>query len=166
MIKDYFKFTLSTLRNRKIRSLLTMVGIFIGIATVVGLISVGQGMQDAIDEQFEKMGTNKIMVVPGGDFIGAIGTGISSAQLTDHDVALIKKVRGVDLVGAMIYKSAKVEFKEDVKYVIVSGLPTDESRKIIEDMQSVKIKSGRNLKETDRHKVVIGIRVAEGELFE
>ena len=66
MIIDYFNFALSGIRHRKLRSWLTMIGIFIGITAVVALISIGQGMQAAIDDQFKKIGSNRIIVSPGG----------------------------------------------------------------------------------------------------
>ena len=52
MIKYFFLLALNNLRRRKLRSWLTIIGIFIGIAAVVSLISLGEGLQEAIDEQF------------------------------------------------------------------------------------------------------------------
>ena len=51
MIEDYFKLAIDGIRNRGLRSWLTMVGIFIGIIAVVSLVSLGQGLQKVIDEQ-------------------------------------------------------------------------------------------------------------------
>ncbi len=48
MISDYFRLAVGNIRYKGIRSLLTMIGIFIGIAAIVSLISLGEGMQDAI----------------------------------------------------------------------------------------------------------------------
>ena len=52
-MKDYFLLAFNNIKRRKLRSWLTMIGIFIGIAAVVALISLGQGMQDYINEEFE-----------------------------------------------------------------------------------------------------------------
>jgi len=54
MLKDYFRFAFGNLTHRKLRSWLTMIGIFIGIASVVALISLVQGFQTAIQKEFEK----------------------------------------------------------------------------------------------------------------
>ena len=62
MIKDYLKVGISNLFHRKLRSWLTMIGIFIGIAAVVGLISLGQGMKEAIGNVFLNIGSDKIIV--------------------------------------------------------------------------------------------------------
>src|SRR3989344_3750330 len=95
MIKDYFFLSVSNLRRRKLRSWLTMIGIFIGIAAVVSLISLGQGLQDAINEQFEQLGKDKIIIQPKS--LGPPGS-VASASLilTSKDLEVIKNVRGVE----------------------------------------------------------------------
>ena len=52
MIKEYFNFSFKTFRERKVRTWLTMLGIFIGIAAIVSLVSLGQGLQEAINEHY------------------------------------------------------------------------------------------------------------------
>ena len=54
MIKDFFVLGLNNLKRRRLRSWLTMIGIFIGIAAVVSLLSLGQGLQEYITEEFVK----------------------------------------------------------------------------------------------------------------
>ena len=61
MLKDYFIIAVGGLRKRFLRTSLTMIGIFIGIAAVVALISLGQGMTNAINSQFSSLGTDKII---------------------------------------------------------------------------------------------------------
>ena len=68
-----------------------MLGIFIGVAAVVSLISVGQGMQNAINEQFEQLGTNRITVQAGAVQMGPPGSSITPAKLTDHDIKVIER---------------------------------------------------------------------------
>ena len=55
-MKDFFLLAFNNLKRRRLRSWLTMIGIFIGIAAVVALISLGQGLQNYINEQFEQLG--------------------------------------------------------------------------------------------------------------
>ena len=80
MIKDYFKLAYKSARQRKMRSWLTMIGIFIGIAAVVSLISLGQGLQNYIEEEFESLGADKIIIQPKG--MGPPGTAGPSLILT------------------------------------------------------------------------------------
>jgi putative ABC transport system permease protein len=160
---DYLKYAISNIRKRRTRSWLTMIGIFIGIAAVVSLISLGQGMQAAINEQFQMMGADKIIISPGSSIFSSFGG--SAKKLTDKDKDVVEKISGVNLAAAMVFKQAQIKFNGKTKYTIVSGLPTDKTIKIVEDMQSVKIDKGRNLKSSDKYKVVIGYRTGI-DLFE
>jgi putative ABC transport system permease protein len=159
---DYFKLAFKNLRTRKVRTWLTMLGIFIGIAAVVSLISLGQGLQEAINEQFEMMGTDKILITPGGSFFG-IGGG---AELTKDDMEVVKKNKDVKGIAEFLYKVGKVEFRDEVKYTWVMGLPLGENKKIVEDIQSFDIEKGRDLEEGDKYKVVITYLINRGEYFD
>ncbi len=165
MIKDYFRFAFRSITNRKLRSWLTMIGIFIGIASVVALISIGQGMEDAINEQFESMGSDKIMVMPGGE--GGFGFGAYAANpLTENDLKVIEKTKGVEKVAEMFYKNGGVKFKDETKTILVIGLPTDESADVITSMEGFEAEKGRDLKKGDKYKVTIGWRFWNEDIFE
>lgn len=163
MIADYFRIAKRSLLTRKLRSFLTLVGIFIGIATVVSIISLGQGLQAAVNDQFEQMGGDKIMVSIKAGFFGVGAEGI---ELTEDDLDAIKQVKEVKLAGGFIYKLGKIKYGDETKYNFVIGLPQDESRRIIQDMSSFKIEDGRDLKKSDRYKVVVGIRYLEEKIFD
>ncbi|MBR9683034.1 ABC transporter permease [Candidatus Woesearchaeota archaeon] len=164
MIKDYVKFALKTLKVRKTRTFLTMLAVFIGIAAIVSLISLGQGLENAISEQFEALGTNKIMVSPAGTFFGAVGDSVS--EITEEDLDVIQKVSKVKQAGGMLYKMARLEFDEEVQYTWAIGLPTDESGDVINEIATFNYVTGRELKESDKYKVVVGIRLAEADIFD
>ena len=164
-MKDYFFLAFNNLKRRRLRSWLTMIGIFIGIAAVISLISLGQGLKDTISEQFEMMGSNKLIVMPGSDE-GLMGGMMSADKLTQRDLEIIKKVRGVELATEMIYGSTLIEFKDEVKATIVVGVATDESSKILTDMEGFQIDKGRELEEGDKYSVSIGYALAEGDFFD
>jgi len=166
MITDFFKLAFSSLMHRKLRSWLTIIGIFIGIAAVVALISIGQGLQAAVSQQFQALGTDKITVQPGAKSFGAPGTSIGTSKLTDDDIKIIKRINEVDFVIGYIVSVAKVEYRDQIKYVLVSGLPTDkESLDLISEAQSYKIEQGRNLKQGDKDVAVIGYSLVHGKEF-
>ncbi|MBS3163594.1 ABC transporter permease [Candidatus Woesearchaeota archaeon] len=166
MISDYFKLSLNNLKQRGLRSWLTMLGIFIGIAAVVSLISLGQGLQSAINEQFETLGADKITITAGSGFSGPPGSGFSTAKLTQHDIDIIKKVSGVKNIATMAFKQAKVVYRNEIKYTYVYGLPLEEeTRKIVESMNNVDIAEGRRLKQGDKNTVVITKNLAEGDFY-
>jgi len=161
-MKDYFSLAFNNLKRRKLRSWLTMIGIFIGIAAVVALISLGQGLQGYLTETFEMMGSNKLIVTPGR----GMGFGMGGAdKLTSKDLDAIKKTKGVDIVTEMIYGSSLIKFKGEAKPTFVIGLPTDETANIFKEMQGFEPEQGRDLKEGDKDKVVIGFLVAKDEGF-
>ena len=163
MLSDYIKFSFDSLRHRKLRSWLTMIGIFIGIAAVVALISISQGMQTTITEQFEMMGTNKIMVMPGG---GAMFGMFGGGELNADDLDAVGKAEGVDIAAEMYYESGNIKFSDETKNTFIIGLPTDETLEIIENMQGFDIEKGRDLKSGDRYKITIGWLLWEGDFFE
>jgi len=164
-MKDYFSLAFNNLRRRKLRSWLTMIGIFIGIASVVALISLGQGLQGYLTETFEEMGANKLIVMPGSGM--GMGMMASADKLTNKDLGVIKKTKGVDIVAEMIYSSTLIKFKDEVKPQLIIGMPAGEAAEIFKEMSDFKIIEGRDLKEEDRYKIVIGYLVAKDKgLFE
>ncbi len=114
MIKDFFIFSLKNLVKRRLRSWLTLIGIFIGIAAVVSLIGLGEGLRNAITGQFGFLGTDILSVTATGlDFAGPPGTGVSN-PLDANLVDKIEKLNNVDasfnryietqLLSLMMYK--------------------------------------------------------------
>ncbi len=164
MIKDFFNHGWTNIRKRKLRSWLTMIGIFIGIAAVVSLISLGQGLQKYMDDEFEKLGRDKIMIMPKGAF-GPMAEGTST--FTDKDIKAIKKVVGITDATGMSYKFAKLEFNDVVRYYLAIGVPTDEQRTLFDELfLSYDIEFGRHIKKGDKYKVVLGHYYYDRELFE
>ncbi len=163
MLKEYVRFTISNIAARKKRSMLTILAIVIGIAAVVALISLGYGLQNTIDEQFELMGTDKLMIMPGDLMSTFMGSG---TEFTQHELDIVQRVNGIKVAGAMIYKVARVEFRGDTKYTYVSGIPTDETREVIESMQNFNVVEGRDLKESDTNAAIVGYLVVNNGFFE
>ena len=64
-IEDILKETYSSLSSNKVRTGLTMLGIIIGIASVIAMTAIGQGAQNSISARIESIGSNLIMVTPG-----------------------------------------------------------------------------------------------------
>ena len=163
-MKDYFFLSINNLRRRKLRSWLTMLGIFIGIAAVVALISLGQGLQNAIESQFESFGSDKIIIQERG-LQGPPGSGTSkSTKLTENDIETIKKVKGVEGVAGIITKTAKVEYDTEINFVFIQGVPLVPEEKRV--LSFYDVESGRDLKDGDKKKAVVGVRYTEGKVFE
>jgi len=156
MIRDYIEMGLSSLKRRKMRSGMTLMGVFIGVALFVTLFALGQGLKASIVEQFQTLGMDKIFVTPGMQLFGIGTTGI---KLTEDDMAVVRHVKGVDLAAGVVYKIAKVEASDEVKYTWVTGIPLDETRSIFETVHNIHVERGRDLKKGDKWKAVVGIDV-------
>ncbi len=163
-MKDYFFLAFNNLKRRRLRSWLTMIGIFIGIAAVISLISLGQGLKDTISEQFEMMGSNKLIVMPGAEDMTMGFT--STSKLTQRDLDTIRKTQGVDLATEIIYGTTLIEFRDETKTVSIIGITTDDSSKVLTDMEGFQLEKGRELEEGDKYAICIGYAFTEGDVFE
>jgi len=162
MITEQFTLSVRNLKHQGVRSWLTMAGIVIGIATIVSLISLGQGMENAINQMMASVGYNLVYVMPGsGFFAGATG-----AKLGESDVEAIESVRGVNLAGGMTSKVSAVKSHGETKFAWVTGLPTDKRQKIVEDMESIRIAEGRFFTDDEKYGMGVGYRIANGDFFE
>lgn len=77
---NLIKISLKALLNNKLRGFLTMLGIIIGVASVIAMLAIGQGSKRSINEQIAEMGSNMIMIQPGGDMFGGVRQSASSMQ--------------------------------------------------------------------------------------
>ncbi len=166
MIEDFFKLAVDGITHKGVRSYLTMIGIVIGIAAVVSLIALGQGMQNAINKQFEMLGTNMIMVMPGSSEDMGLSAMTSPAKMTKKDLEAARSVSGVDLATGFSFKYAQVNFKGEIKYTGVAGFPTDESQDLMFDGTGIRITEGqKRFRPGDRYKAAIGYLIGTGDFF-
>ncbi|MEM4336825.1 MAG: ABC transporter permease [Candidatus Woesearchaeota archaeon] len=154
-LKAYSKLSIRNLFKRKLRSWLTIIGIFIGVAAIVALIALGQGLQDSIKEQFALLGTDKIIITPGGP-LGNFGVSSENIKITKEEIEAIKKIKGVALVAPSSYRMGKVEFENSQRFTYVWGITLDKSATIYEATGHLNVESGRRIKENDRYKAQAG----------
>lgn len=77
---NLFKIAIRALSNNKLRAFLTMLGIIIGVASVIAMLAIGQGSKRSIQKQISEMGSNMIMIHPGGEMRGGVRQDPSSMQ--------------------------------------------------------------------------------------
>jgi len=86
------KISVNALKRNKFRAFLTMLGIIIGVASVIVMLAIGEGSKKSIANQMSSMGTNLIMVMPASQQRGGVAMGNSNAQsMTLNDIAAIEK---------------------------------------------------------------------------
>lgn len=155
MIKEFFMHGIKNMRHRQLRSWLTILGVVIGIAAIVSLITIGQGLENAITEQFSMMGADKIRVVPEG--LTGPPAGISG--ITEDDVETVQDVIGVDWATGVIMTYATIEFANQEEVMFVKGYPGDLAQEGKIDVDIVLVE-GDWYSEQDTNVAIIGNSVA------
>jgi len=159
---ENFKMALSSVKANKMRAFLTMLGIIIGISSVMTITSIGNAVSDSLDEAFKGFGKNRIIV-----FINYANDDIDDSKLFSlEDIENIKEELG-DLVSYFApFNSYEKEVKNGRRKAKISFVSADTT--YIRDMTANKIIYGRNFKESDikgRKNVVIVNRELATKLF-
>ena len=162
MRMQLFKFAFNNLKARPMRSWLTIIGVIIGIAAVVTFMLLGQGLEASIQEQFQKIGVNKIIITPGKGAAGMFGGGIGADMFYEHDLDVIKTARGVEKVGGMGYKLAKVEFRNEIEYTFVIGMPEE----LTIEEYGFSLEHGRDFTKSDKYKAQAGYDIYNAKFFD
>ncbi|MCK5473960.1 MAG: ABC transporter permease [Candidatus Aenigmarchaeota archaeon] len=157
MLFEYAKYAFKNIRHRKLRTWLTLIGIFIGIAAVVALISIGQGMQNAINEEFSKSGADRLTIQPAGGFAGAY----VSEKLYESDVDVVNRVKSVEFATGVIIQTGRIKYKDQTKSASIFGVGSDEeTRRFIEKVDFFLIEEGRQFKSIDNNVAILGSNIA------
>jgi len=152
---DYIHFAVRNIRYRKLRSYLTIIGIIIGIGAIIALISISNGLQNAIEEQFEKVGSNRLYIMPKG-FTGT--TNIPA--LTTDDTDQLKGMAEIEWVNPYLMLSDEVEFSREKKFVQnMVGVETEDLAEKYSDMD-FELDEGRFQLNNERKALVVGYKLA------
>ncbi|MFH1212094.1 MAG: ABC transporter permease [Candidatus Woesearchaeota archaeon] len=161
MMLDIFVMAIRNIRKRRMRSWLTMVGIVIGIAAVVSLISLGQGLKDVINEQFVSMGSDKISVQAASPGFSPPGSS-AVRPLSKDDLKAVENSRGIDIAVGRLLRPAEISYADEKSYAYIVSMPeeTDKARLVIETINTG-IEQGRMLKPGDKYSIVVGHDILE-----
>ncbi|MCX8104138.1 MAG: ABC transporter permease, partial [Candidatus Bipolaricaulota bacterium] len=157
MLLDSIRLSVRHLRHRPKRSWLTILGILIGVAAVVALVSLGQGMQKSIAQEFEAFGYNVVMIAGHGEHRLGMGAllGVHTFQL---DLEPLKKIHGVEAVGGVLVKTPYISAGRREGYLLTWGMAP-------ELMQAFgtyyKPALGRLLKPGETQTAVLGNNIAQ-----
>ena len=110
LFKECFLMALSALVANKLRSLLTMLGVIIGVAAVIALVSVGMGVRSGITSNFESLGANTVIVQPGSSNRGGPRQAAGSMKTLKYDdaKAIEAKVKNIDYVSPTVSSSYQI----------------------------------------------------------
>ena len=125
MVGANFIIALESLWSNKLRSLLTGLGIFIGVAAVIAALTLTQGAGQFITSNIASLGTNVITIIPGASTSrGTFGGAGTTQSLTPEDAIAIEKIRHVTAVSPIISVNAQVVFGKQNWNTRVQGVNT------------------------------------------
>ena len=141
-----FRISLRALRRNVLRSLLTMLGIIIGVAAVIAMVAVGNGAKAQVEAQIATLGQNVILIMSGNANRGGFGMGFGSApSLTKQDYeALRKEITGITGVSPDVRASAQVAAGNQNVNTTVFGVSEDYVQ-----IRTWPVASGANFTEAD-----------------
>lgn len=136
IFKQSFKMSIQNIKGNKMRSFLTMLGIVIGVAAVIGLITLVQGVSDQILSEFSGLGAGTISV-------NAIGTAMKSG-LTNNDIETLKQIDGVSGISPTVSLNSTAVMNNEVYDKV-----TVEGKAVVYFLENDAIDSGRAFSEAD-----------------
>jgi len=170
-LEKCFKHAFNMVLHSKLRSWLTITGIVIGVAAVIAIVSIGEGMQQSLNAQLNALGGDIVTISPGfergGGFFemrgGGGGGGSSGPQATTKEIVLgrsdvqaLKGLPDLALIDTNIRGSVDVSYLGKKGRISVTGV--DQS--VWSQITTSKIKTGRMLDSADQNVIVIGGRLA------
>lgn len=151
--------------RNKVRTLLTSLGILIGVSSVVLLLALGLGFKVYIKNQFESLGTNIVIVMPGkvlegGSFSSSGESAITGAKFQESDITALKRLAGQSYVVPVFMKTVKATGTSNSEIGDLFATTSD-----IFPMRNIELENGELFKSSDNEKkskvVVIGPKIAQ-----
>lgn len=162
LFRESFQMALTSLYANKMRSLLTMLGIIIGVGAVIALVSVGMGVRSNVTSSIASLGSNMLIVSPGSSNRGGVRGAAGSMRTLKYDdsVAIKAKIKNIDYVSPTVSSSYQVVYGNNNWNTSVQGV-TPEFMLI----RSLAVSNGSFITTNDMNKrnrvAVIGTTVAE-----
>ena len=161
----YLKMGLNMLVHSKLRSWLTIIGIVIGIGSVVGILSLGDAMQEQVQSRLSEMDLTKITISPGYTKAssnmpgpGGMGGTTTDVELTDTDIAALQGLNNISYIEGEISGSVPVIYAAQNATLSITGVDPQ----VWQYMTTLTTQSGRLLEPSDKYVAVIGSGIASG----
>ena len=124
---NLIKIAVRALANNKLRGFLTMLGIIIGVASVITMLAIGQGSKRSIQAQISEMGSNMIMIHPGADMRGGVrqdASAMETLKLQDYE-NIVDETRFVSAVSPSVNSSGQAIYGANNAPTTVYGISPD-----------------------------------------
>ncbi|WP_459202291.1 ABC transporter permease [Methanococcus sp. CF] len=151
-LNDIVSFAGRNITQKKTQSLLTIIGIVIGILAIVSLISLGYGVQNYITEEISKAGASVITIYPSQQI-----TSIAmSKNFNDRDLRAVENVRGVDVLLYGWFGGTLVTYNDQEYYSSVFATKASIYQIFFTEAYGYELEKGRWMKDSDTYTCVIG----------
>ncbi|VVB98874.1 MacB-like periplasmic core domain protein [uncultured archaeon] len=153
---DIFKYSLESLKHRQMRSWLTILGIVIGIASVVALLTIGEGFNAEVNKQLASLGSNTIYITPSTNAFGS-ENGPTSGKLYEKDAERLRRIGDITDIARIVYGSSTIKYKDKEITAMVMGIDPA----VFQKVSAIEVQNGRFLADNDRRVVGVGGKFAE-----
>lgn len=153
---------LRALKNNKMRAFLTMLGIIIGVASVITMLAIGEGSKKSIREQISEMGSNMIMIHPGADMRGGVRLDPSEMQtlkLTDYE-SIKNEAKYISAISPEVSSSGQFIREANNYQASITGVSMDYLKIRQLTVEEGEMFTEDNIKNKDKV-CVIGTTIAE-----
>jgi putative ABC transport system permease protein len=140
MITGLFKLALRNTLRRGKKSWITVIGVFIGIAAVVSLVSLGQGLEAAISQEFQGLGADNVFV---------------NGNIDDSTLETVRDIRGVEQAGGIYQETQQVDFQGETASLTFAGIELSRAEMIF-NSQGWEVEEGRRLRDVDTSSAMLG----------
>ena len=157
---ETIKFAFTNLKRQRLRSYLTLLGMVIGIAAIVALLTMSNGLSLAVEEMFEGLGLDTLTVQPGQQ-IGV--SQMVSRGIEDADIDIISNIAGVEAVAGFYEGAAIAEYRDrELSAFLIGYDPTQ--TEFIQQMGYLSLSRGRLLENSDLYSILISEAFAKTAL--
>ncbi len=163
MLTDLLFLIIKNLKQRKTRTILTTLGIIIGIAAVVGLVGATKGINESINKQLSFFRSNWIIIIPGKLKIGFMSGSLRKVNIFDEsDLNDLERLPGIEYAIGFYQKTLSVTYEGETLYLQVWGVSNPEK---FEKIDTIGVMEGRYISSNDKRSAFLGYSVAK-EMFE
>jgi len=160
-LTDIVSYAFNSLSHRQTRFWLTILGVVIGIASVVALLTLGSAFSAEVNKQLSALNGNTIYIMPiaesqlqSGSFSPQMGY---SSKITENDAQRLKKIPEITDISRLIERRATVSYKDVNLTTTIDGIEPA----VFQKVSSIEVAEGRFLLDTDHHALGIGGSAAE-----
>ena len=161
MLKDNFNIAFKNIKERKSRVFLTLLGIAIGIMAIVSLMSIGEGMQQAVIGELSSL-SDTIIVTTGSIAANPMGGGFSEGKeeyFTDRDIDDIRRIGGIKDISPILFGGGVIKYNGETFGISLLGLDAESMANIF-GIDFLGLEAGSFMQEGEQNKCIIGYNTA------